>query len=207
MLDLMAPTLPDGTGRRLGPGDYRRDFRERREAIRNGDSWKLERRQHFEEAGSPSRDALRRGDWHEALLLFEAERAAVRAAAREEDERGSAFHRLRVVEEPLTPYMQWELHWLALRAECGHHVRVLPARVIERSEAGGLLPELTLLDGRTLYRVLYSASGATEGAIRYTHPDVVGPWTAYLRHAYEAAEDVLAYFARVVEPLPPPPAA
>lgn len=207
MLDLMAPPLPDGMGRRLGADDYRRDFRERRGAIRNGDSWKLERRQHFEEAGSPSRDALRRGDWREALLLFEAERAAVRAAAVEEDHRGSAFHRLRVVEEPLTPYMQWELHWLALRAECGHRVRVLPAAAVEWSEAGGFLPELTLLDGRTLYRVLYDVPGATLGAIRYTDSDVVGPWTAYLRHAYEAAEDVLTYFTRVVQPLPPPPPA
>ncbi|UWE12231.1 DUF6879 family protein [Actinacidiphila bryophytorum] len=207
MLDLLAPALPEGTGRRLGADDYRRDFRERRGAIRDGNSWKLERRQHFEEAGSPSRDALRRGNWPEALRLFEAERPAVRAAAVEEDRRGSAFHRLRVVEEPLTPYMQWELHWLALRAECGHRVRVLPATSVEKSEARGLLPELTLLDGRTLYRVLYDAPGATLGAIRYTDPATVAPWTAYLRHAYESAEDVLSYFTRVVQPLPPPPPA
>jgi hypothetical protein len=196
-----------GRGRWLGPDAYRRDFRKRRAAVRNGDSWKLERRQHFEETGSPSRDALRRGDWPAALRLFEAERPAVRAAAVEEDRRGSAFHRLRVVEEPLTPYMQWELHWLALRAECGHRVRVLPAAAVAQSEKGGPLPELTLLDGRTLYRVLYDAPGATLGAIRYTDPATVVPWTAYLRHTYESAEDVLSYFTRVVQPLPPPPSA
>lgn len=207
MLDLRAPALPAGKGVRLSPDGYRRDFRERRTAIRDGNSWKLERIQHFEEDGSPSRDALRRGDWSEALRLFEAERAEVRAAAQAEDQRGSAFHRLRVVEEPLTPYMQWELHWLALRAECGHRVRVLPAGAVAASEPNGQLPELTLLDGRTLYRVLYTAKGATEGALRYTDPGVVLPWAAYLRDLYGAGEDILTYFPRAVAPLPPPPAA
>jgi hypothetical protein len=207
MLDLRAPALPYERGKRLVRDEYRRDFRERRAAIRSGDSWKLERLQHFEEAGSPSRDALRRGDWYEALRLFDAERDAVAATARDEDRRGSAFHRVRVVEHPLTPYVQWEMHWLKLRAECGHRIRILPAETIAASETSGLLPEVTVLAGRTLYRVLYSGTGAAEGAIRYTDPDVVTPWTAYLCDMYRAAEDVMSYFDRVVAQLPPPPAA
>ena len=57
------PVLPSQRGERLGNEEHLRDFRARDAAIRGGKSWKLERLQHFEEVGSPSRDALRRGDW------------------------------------------------------------------------------------------------------------------------------------------------
>jgi hypothetical protein len=209
MLDLRAPVLRPERGERLVRDDYRSDFRQRRAEIRNRGSWKLERLQHFEEVDDASRDALRRGDWQEALRLFAAERAALRASAREQALSGAAFHRIRVVEEPLTPYVQWELHWLRLSAECGHRVRVLPAAAVAASEAkaDGLLPEVTLLDDRVLYRVLYTGAGRPDGAIRYTDPKVLRPWSAWLRDAYAAAEDVLSFFDRVVAPLPPPPAA
>ncbi|MPY53345.1 DUF6879 family protein [Streptomyces acidicola] len=207
MLDLRIPALPDELGDRLTRQDYKRDFRERRTAIRDGESWKLERLQHFEETNDDSRDALRTGDWPEALRLFEAERDALRRKAREEESRGAVFHRIRVVEEPLTPYVQWELHWLRLSAECGHSVRVLPASAIASAEADGSLPELNLLDGRTLFRVLYTDTGQPDGAIRFTDPRTVRRWTDYLRYVYEAAEDVQAYFDRAVAHLPPPPPA
>ncbi|MFI0780624.1 DUF6879 family protein [Streptomyces sp. NPDC021212] len=110
MRDLQAPALPPEQGERLTRDAYKRDFREREARIRDAASWKLERRQHFEEQGSPSRDALRRGQWEEALRLLEDRRDALRAAAQEDAQHGHTFHRVRVVEPPLTPYMQWELH-------------------------------------------------------------------------------------------------
>ncbi|MDW4911383.1 hypothetical protein RB628_40390, partial [Streptomyces sp. ADMS] len=73
MLDLLAPGLPDELGERLTREDYKRDFRERRAAIRDGESWKLERLQHFEETNDDSREALRQGDWPAVLRLFEAD--------------------------------------------------------------------------------------------------------------------------------------
>lgn len=207
MLDLRAPALPADQGDPLDDDAYVSDFRKRRRAIRNGQSWKLERLQHFEEEGSPSREALRRGAWDEALRLFEAEREAARKSAEDDARNSSPFHRLRVVEEPLTPYVQWELHWLRLRAESGHPARVLPAKEIASSETDGLLPEVVVLDGRTLYHILYSANGVFEGAIRFTEPEIVRPWLAYVTHAYATAEDIGTYFERAVAPLPPPPAA
>src|SRR3954452_17814800 len=173
MLELLAPGLPDELGERLTREDYKRDFRERRAAIRDGESWKFERLQHFEETNDDSREALRRGDWPAVLRLFEAERDALVRRARDEAARGAVFHRIRVVEEPLTPYVQWELHWLRLSAECGHSVRVLPASAVAAAEGDALLPELNLLDSRVLYRVLYTAAGRPDGAIRFTNPSTV----------------------------------
>lgn len=202
-----APALPESRGERLGREAYRADFRERRGATRDRDSWKLERLQHFEEVGDASRDALRKGDWPEALRLFEADRAGARASALREQRHGAFLHRVRVVEEPLSPYVQWELHWLRLSAECGHRVRVLPASALAAAESAGPLPELTLLAGHTLYRVLYTPAGVPDGALRWTDPAVVLPWAAYLSEAYAAGEDVRPYFERAVAPLPPPAAA
>ncbi|MFF9477699.1 DUF6879 family protein [Streptomyces sp. NPDC014733] len=192
---------------RLTRPEYHREFREHRKEIRNSNSWKLERLQHFEETNDESREALRKGDWPESLRLFEAERDATCQQAREQESRGALLHRIRIVEEPLTPYVQWELHWLHMRAECGHPVRVLPASAVASVESDGLLPELTLPGNRVLFRVIYTESGRPDGAIRFTDPHLVQEWAAYLEKLYAAAESMQTYFDRVVAPLAPPPAA
>ncbi|ADI10345.1 hypothetical protein SBI_07225 [Streptomyces bingchenggensis BCW-1] len=207
MLDLRAPVLPADRGEPLDDDAYVSDFRARRKAIRHGESWKLERLQHFEEKDSPTRDALRRGDWDEALRLFEAKREATQKAAEEDRRNGSPFHRLRVVEEPLTPYMQWELHWLHVRTEAGHPTRVLPAKEVAAAETDHLLPEFVILDNRTLYEILYTETGAFESARRFTDPEIVKPWVTYVKQAWAVAEDIRTYFERAVVHLPPPPAA
>ncbi|MEV7170706.1 DUF6879 family protein [Streptomyces sp. NPDC093224] len=207
MPDLLAPELPDKQGERLTRVDYKQAFRERRTAIRSGEAWKLERLQHFEETGDDSREALRRGDWAAVLRLFEAERDALVQGTRRDAARGVVFHRVRVVETPITPYVQWELHWLRLAAECGHSARVLPASAVAEAEKVAMLPELVVLDDRTLYRVLYTDLGRPDGAVRFTDTGTVRRWSEYLRELYEAAEDVQEYFDRVVAPLPPPPPA
>ncbi|MEO3849271.1 DUF6879 family protein [Streptomyces sp. B8F3] len=207
MLDLLPPTLPLDQGERLVSPDYKRSFREFRKTVRGVDSWKLERLQHFEEVASPTREALRRGEWQEALRLFEGEREASVATARADAANGTAFRRIRVVEQPLTPYVQWELHWLRLRAEAGHPVRVLPASVVAPAEEAGPLPELTLLGGKLLFRVVYTDIGRPDGAFRFTDPGIVRRWEEYLQVLNARAEDVQTYFDREVAHLDPPPAA
>lgn len=204
MLDLRAPALAREQGETLTRAVYRRDFRQRDAEIRERDSWKLERRQHFEEQGSASRDALRRGEWEEALRLLQERRGDLLASAREDERRGHCFHRVRVVEEPLTPYLQWELHSLRLRAEYGERVHVVSAGTVAASEEVGLLPEVTVLGGRTLYQVLYTDAGVPDGAVRFTDPDLVGRWERFIRSLYETGEDVTSYFDRKVAHLPPP---
>jgi uncharacterized protein DUF6879 len=207
MPDLRAPSLPAHRGEPLGDDAYVADFRARRKAIRNGESWKLERLQHFEEEDNPRRDALRRGDWQESLRLFEAAREEARETAENDKLHGSPFHRLRVVEEPLTPYVQWELHWLHMRAQAGHPTRVLSGKDVAAAEVDRLLPEIVILDNRTLYEILYTEAGAYDSTRRFTDPEIVDPWVAYVRQAYAAAEDIGSYFERAVAHLPPPPAA
>ncbi|MGW2330174.1 DUF6879 family protein [Streptomyces sp. NPDC001700] len=204
MPDLLAPVLVPEQGDRLTRPAYKEDFRQREDAIRDGSSWKLERRQHFEEQGSPSRDALRRGDWEEALRLLAARRDTLAAAAQKEERRGYAFHRVRVVEKPLTPYVQWELHSQRQRAEHGQRIRIVPAEQVAAAETSGPLPEGVVLGGHTLFQVLYTEEGVANGAIRYTDPDLVERWESYIKALYTAGEDVIPYFDREVAHLDSP---
>ncbi|MFD4657206.1 DUF6879 family protein [Kitasatospora sp. NPDC058444] len=199
-----APELRPEWGEVLTRDEYKRDFRERDAIVRGRDSWKLERRQHFEEQGSPSWEAARRGDWREALRLLEGRREALREIGREDEERQSFFHRVRVVEQPLTTYLQWELHSLRIRAECGERIRIVGAAMLADSEEFDQLPEIVILGGRTLYQVRYSEKGIPVGAVRYTDPDLVRRWENYITDLHGAGEDVLAYVDREVAHLLPP---
>lgn len=206
MLDLRAPTLSVDRGERLTREGYRREFRERDAAIRNRDSWKLERRQHFEELGNESWAAVRRGDWTEALRLLDTEqrRNALTEVHQGDVRRRTVFHRVRVAQKPLTPYMQWELNSQRVRAECGEHIHVVSADQVAESEREGLLPEVVVLGGSTLYHVMYSETGVPDGAIRHTDPELIERWENYIRALYRIGEDVRDYVRREVAQLPPP---
>ncbi|MCX4906176.1 DUF6879 family protein [Streptomyces sp. NBC_00878] len=204
MLDVLPPILTPEQGQRLDRDAYKRAFRAQDMAIRDAGSWKLERRQHFEEQGSPSREALRRGEWEQALRLLTDRRDALLAAAREDERKGHLFHRVRVVEKPLTPYVQWELHSHRQRAEYGERIRVVGAEQVARAERACLLPEVVVLGGSTLFQVLYSEAGATVGAVRYSDRYLVGSWENYIRKLYEVGEDVSSYFEREVAHLSRP---
>ncbi|MFD9866987.1 DUF6879 family protein [Streptomyces niveus] len=204
MSETYAPPLLEERGERLVREAYRKDFRERSAALRDANSWKLERRQHFEEQGSPSRDALRRGEWEESLRLMAERRDALADAARKDERQGHVFHRVRVVEEPLTPYLQWELHSLRQQAQFGSRVRVVSAESVAAVERSEPLPELVVLGGRTLFNILYSDAGHPQGAVRFTEPGVVAEWEHYIKSLYNSGEEIASYFERAVAHLPAP---
>ncbi|MFE1960101.1 DUF6879 family protein [Streptomyces sp. NPDC059479] len=205
MLDLNVPTIDPDSGVRLVSKDYKRDFRERDALILDGASWKLERRQYFEEQNSPSRDALTRGDWQEALRLLVENRDAIMARARENDRRRYAFHRVRIVEQPITPYVQWELYSLVQQDELGKsRVRIVTAEQVADAEKAQQLPEIVVLGSQTLYNVIYSDNGQPIGAIRFTDQQQVQAWERYIQSLYETGEDIASYFAREIAHLPAP---
>lgn len=205
MLDLLAPALASEPGVRLSRDAYHEHFRVRDTAIRDLDSWKLERRQDFQELNHPSWDAVGQGRWGEALRLIEDRRDALFASARESELRGNRFHRVRVVAKPLTPYVQWELHSHRQRAEIGtEQIRVVAPEQVAASESSGPLPEIVVLGGDTLYQVIYTEAGEPDGAIRYDDRDLTDRWAEYLKALYSVGEDVISYFDREVAHLPAP---
>ncbi|WP_344966888.1 DUF6879 family protein [Streptosporangium fragile] len=179
--------------------DYRVDFVTEFE-MKTGVIWKLERAQHFDERGLPSWEAFARGDWDRSLALIEDMR---REFAADHPERID-FRRIRVVEEPVSPYVHWELAVLRVRAQEGEHSRVIPASAVADFETGHPMPELVAFGPSLMYEVLYDREGIHTGGRRITDSGVIEPCLPVLASLYEQAEDLVEYFDRVVAPLSPP---
>jgi hypothetical protein len=205
MLDRAALWLDPAQGDRLDLNEYRRDFGERRARISGGTSWKFERRQHFKEPGDPSWEAFQHGRWQEAMRILEAEREGIEHEAREDVARAHRFRRVRIVEEPLAPYLQWELNALRIQAECGKPIRVVPGEAVHHLEVeGSPLPEVVVLDEETLYEVRYTKSGVLDGGIRFTDGGLVKRWARFTAELFAKGEDMIAYAERALDHLPPP---
>jgi Family of unknown function (DUF6879) len=166
--------------------------------------WKLERRQTFREPGVPSWEAFAAGDWGRALELNERERDTVRAKVAEDDSLGVESRRLRVVEHPVTPYLQWEMQYFRLLAEAGEGLRVVDASRVRHLETDRLLPEIVILGDRILFEVLYDADGTAYGARRIDDPEVITEAGREIADLYTVAEPLLDYFVREIATLPPP---
>ncbi|MEC3982185.1 DUF6879 family protein [Amycolatopsis sp. H20-H5] len=200
--------MPEGNpwppGTRLGVKDYQDDYEKRFNTTRGHASWKLERRQSFREPGYPSWEAFVRGDWPEALRLIETEREELDELSKEADERDIELFRVRVVEEPFSPYLHWELYLLKVRAECGEKIRVVTRDQVERFEAEKPLPEVLTVGSDTVYRILYREDGVLEGAVRIVAPGAVENYTRVIEQLYDNGEQIERFFQREVAPLEPP---
>ncbi|PSK95978.1 hypothetical protein CLV63_113141 [Murinocardiopsis flavida] len=172
----------------------------------NGVFWKLERGQTFREPGDASWEAFAAGDWGRALELNAADRVEAEAMAAKDRETGVETRRIRVVEKPVSPYLQWEMQFLRLLAEAGQTLRVLRVPDVVHLERHRPLPEIVILGDRVLYMVRYDTTGTACGAWRIDAPDVITECIAELADLFATGEPLLDFFHREIAPLPPPPA-
>jgi len=191
--------LSEADGTVLPVREYQAEFApELRRA--EGVVWKLERAQYFHEPYDASWNAMMAGEWQRALELIH----EMRDSYAREYEGVPEFRRVRVVETPLTPYLQWELHYLAARALVGERCRVVPVDAVRELETVRPVPEVVIISERLAYQVRYDDFGAHIGGRRITEPEVIRPCIPVLRHLWEQGEDVRGYVEREVAPLPPP---
>jgi len=185
----------------LGTADYLADFWGRyRDA--SGIFWKLERRQEFKESDVPSWATAAAGDWPRALALIGQMRAEVAeefAAVHKLDRR-----RIRIAESPVSPYLQWEMHVLRMRAGEGEEIRVVDAAAVRDWERDCLLPELAVFQDSAVYQLLYTAEGALEGARRSTDPGLIVQAESQVSALFESGEDLESFFGREIAPLSAP---
>lgn len=200
----MHDLLGNAKGVRLLGDDYYNHFNQQFWKTGVSGFWKLERLQHFEEPGDESWVAFDEGNWHRSLTLLEQRRSALRAHYARISTSGFETWRIRIVEHPLTDYMQWELHLLRLRDQLGGHTRIVHANEIERLEESGRLPELITLGDDVMYEILYDETGLQEGGVLYTETDLIGRCREFIKHLYEQGEPISNYFEREVASLEPP---
>ncbi|MFF0058195.1 DUF6879 family protein [Streptomyces microflavus] len=200
----MRSPKPEGPGRRLELDHYMEDFGRYFWDCGPEGFWKLERQQTFQEPGVESWEAFHRGDWEEALSLLEGQRGHYESYFRRIRGHRFALHRVRCVEEPLSPYLQWELHLLRLKAEYGERTRVLRKDTFRRYEARGTLPEIVVLGSSVMYEVLYDDEGKLAGGIRFDDPHDISEARLAIQEMHEYGEPLGDFFSERVAQLPPP---
>ncbi|WP_415950228.1 DUF6879 family protein [Streptomyces sp. KLOTTS4A1] len=206
-MDEWREVFEGGDGVRIGQDEYLAGFNERFWRIGPAGFWKLERLQAYDEGDFPSWLALRRGAWEESLRLIEELRPEYAEDEARISKAGFPYRRVRIVERPLVPYVQWELNILHVKSGYGQDAAVLDAERVTAYEAQGPLPELCVLGDATAYLVEYTPEGVPNGAVLFTRADVVAKARDFVRGLYEAGEDIASYFPREVAHLAPPAAA
>ncbi|WP_199537377.1 DUF6879 family protein [Spongiactinospora gelatinilytica] len=197
----MHDLLNGATGRRMALAEYYSDFECNFATAR--EFWKLERGQAFAEPGDASWEAFDRGDWAEAIRLLEERRADLIAYHREVAAAGTQTCRIRIVELPLTPYLQWELNLLNIRDETGGPIRVLRADDVRDLEARAPLPEIYTMDEKVMYQAVYDEHGVLESARRFDDVDLIRRCRSFIVDLYERGEPIGDFFRREVSHLPP----
>lgn len=199
----MFDSFPGAVSERMDRSTYHADFRRVQESgIRHLN--KLERGQNFKERGFSSWEAFAAGEWDRALSLVEEKRDAYARQFREAARRNILRRRLRVVELPVTPYVQWELFVLRLRVELGDNIKVLDARKISDIEKHRPVPEVVILGDTAMYEVLYDDDGNANGANRFSDRSLIRETSAGFDALYERGDDFHDFFDREIAPLPPP---
>ncbi|MDH6626940.1 hypothetical protein M2271_004763 [Streptomyces sp. LBL] len=165
---------------------------------------KLERGQHFKEPGFPSWEAFADGDWDKALSLADERREDYAQELRKAARLGVTQRRLRVVEFPITPYVQWELFVLRVRVDLGDDIKVLDARDISNIERTRPVPEVVILGDAAMYEVVYDEDGNASGANRYTDRSLIQETNAGFDALYERGEGFHDFFDREIATLAPP---
>ncbi|MFJ7177539.1 DUF6879 family protein [Streptomyces massasporeus] len=199
----MFDSFPGGPAERLDRPTYHADLR-RVYASGIGFLNKLERGQHFQERGFPSWEAFADGDWERALSLAEMRREDYAQELGKASRLGVTHRRLRVVEFPITPYVQWEFFVLRARVDVGDDIRVLDARDISHIERSRPVPEVVILGDVAMYEVVYDEDGNAAGANRYTDRSLIRETNAGFDALYEHGEGFHDFFDREIVTLAPP---
>ncbi len=167
--------------------------------------WKVERSQFFtEQPDDPAWQAFSAGDWQRSLAVFESERTDRQATAARYARQGSEFRRVRIVEHPVSAYVQWEMQALKITNESGQPIRVVDAGKVSDLEHDHPLPELVVVGHQVLFEVCYDENWASCGARRIDDPHVIEQAVAEIAQMWAMAEPLADYFAREIAPLPVP---
>ncbi|WP_327405958.1 hypothetical protein OG194_42005 [Streptomyces sp. NBC_01288] len=200
----MSDLFPATGGTYLDQDAYIADFDRRFWRTDAEGFWKLERMQSYDEGDFPSWQALRHGDWDRSLRLIEELRPEYEEHYGKIAAAGFAMHRVRVVDTPLIPYIQWELTILHTKFAYGERVNVLDATEVAGEETEGPLPELCLMGTDAVYVLDYTLANEPNGAVRHTDPATVTRARTLIQRLYAAGEALDTYFPREVAGLPAP---
>jgi hypothetical protein len=200
----MHELLAGAAGERLEYDDYVASVEKDYQHVGDPGFWKLERRQCFQEPEMPSWRAFASGDWFEAVRLAQELRPALEAEYRQDAELGIRSWWIKVVEFPISPYIQWAFEPLRVRAQSGERMRVVRAEQIEEYEQDEPLPEMITVGADVMYDINYDDEGRPAGGTRIDDPAVVARCQRFIARLYAIGEDVDTFYRREIARLAPP---
>ena len=200
----MHDLLVGAGGERMELDAYYADFEKRFWTTTAPGFWKLERQQYFQEPGHESWQAFAQGNWEQALNIIESGRPDMRDYYQKIEKCGFLNRRVRIVEEPIIPYLQWEMQVLRMRDEYGGTVRIVTGEQIAEFEHAAPLPEIYTLGTTVMYQAVYNDEGVLESACRYFDRDLVARCQRFIQDLFEIGQPMQPYFAEHVATLPPP---
>jgi hypothetical protein len=199
------PDLFDGMDGELLPlPDYLAEFDRDFWSILEADFWKLERQQHFREPGDGSWRAFAAGDWVEALRQLDARRDDLTNYYAKVAAHGFVTYRVRVVEQPVVPYLQWELHLLRARERAGAMIRIVGPEAVADLEPHRPVREFATLGSTVLYEPVYDGSGVLCAGRRFRDRALIDRCRSATQALYDHGEPLASFFDREIAPLPAP---
>ena len=120
------------------------------------------------------------------------------------EEHGFVTRRVRVVEEPIIPYLQWEMQILRMRDQHGGTVRIVNGDQVADFEREAPLPEIYTLGTTVMYQAVYDDDGVLESARRFVDRDLVARCQRFIQDLFEIGQPLEPFFAERVAVLPPP---
>ncbi|NMO56709.1 hypothetical protein HH310_36740 [Actinoplanes sp. TBRC 11911] len=200
----MRDLLDGAVGELMELDAYRADFEENFWTTTAPGFWKLERQQFFQEPGNKSWEAFAQGDWQESLRIIDADRPEMIEYYRKVEARGFVTRRVRVVEQPIIPYLQWELRVLRMRDQYGGSVRIVTGEQVAEFEREGPLPEIYTHGTTVMYQAVYGDDGVLESARRFIDRDLVVRCQRVIQDLYAIGQPLGPFFAEHVAALTPP---
>lgn len=200
----MHDPLDGAVGERMELDAYYADFDKNFWTTAAPGFWKLERQQFFKEPGNESWEAFEKGAWEESLRIIEAGRPNMIDYYRKIDQQGFVTRRVRVVEDPIIGYLQWEMHVLRMRDQYGGAVHVVDGGQVAEFEQRAPLPEIYTLGTTVMYQAVYDDDGVLECARRFLDRDLIVRCQRFIQRLYDIGRPLEPYFVEHVAPLPPP---
>lgn len=122
--------------------------------------------------GNGSQAAYAQGDLGRAQTLMRQEAEADRPLYQDIRKKNIDYARIRLVQEPLSPYLKYEIEAYRIRAELGENIEIV------RCHSGIRLPnaeyfDFLLFDGHTALIHDYGAGGPQSGGWLTREPDVI----------------------------------
>lgn len=105
-------------------------------------------------------------------------------------------YRVRVVEEPPTTYLRWELFRYLQWSQLGEEIVVVSPSAVARYEHTHSVPELNVIAGEVLYEILYDDRGAPAGGRRIVDPTVVTQVHDEIVSLFRAGESLHSFVER-----------